>query len=320
MTKQAQNLKKIGVDVSKKTLDIELDEKHIFSINNTEKAFIDFLGKLDEPLDSIHFILEATGGYEKKFANFLLTQSIAVSVVNPKRVRDYAKALGILAKTDKIDAGVIRQYAGAANLILLKKKSKEDERLMSLCNRRKQLLKHQATEKQYLETTTDEEVYHSIQAFLNTLEEQIELLDRTIQALMEADTAYSVRKQLVVNVQGIGERTASTILVQLPELGQLSNKQISALAGVAPFCNDSGERKGKKMIWGGRKEIRTALYMPMLSAIQHNKVIKAFYDRLIARGKIRKVAVIACMRKLLTILNAMLKNNTPWNPNYAEHT
>ncbi|NOQ69589.1 MAG: IS110 family transposase [Gammaproteobacteria bacterium] len=319
MTKQAQNLKKIGVDVSKKKLDIELDEKHIFCIDNTEKAFIDFLEKLDAPLDSIHFVLEATGGYERKFASFLLSQSIAVSVVNPKRVRDYAKALGILAKTDKIDAGVIRQYANAANLILLKKKSKEDERLMSLCKRRKQLLKHQSTEKQYLETTTDEEVRHSIQAFLDILAEQIELLDRTIQALMEADAAYNVRKQLVVDVQGIGERTASTILVQLPELGQVSNKQISALAGIAPFCNDSGERKGKKMIWGGRKEVRTALYMPMLSAIQHNKVIKAFYDRLIAKGKIRKVAVIACMRKLLTILNAMLKNNTPWNPDYAKN-
>ena len=319
MTKQAQNLKKIGVDVSKKTLDIELDEKHIFSIDNNEKAFIHFLEQLDVPLDGIHFVLEATGGYEKKFADFLLSRSIAVSVVNPKRVRDYAKALGILAKTDKIDAGVIRQYAGAANLILLKKKSKEDERLISLTKRRKQLLKHQSTEKQYLETTTDKEVRLSIQAFLDTLAEQIESLDRTIQTLMEADANYSARKQLMIDVEGIGERTASTILVQLPELGQLSNKQISALAGVAPFCNDSGDRKGKKMIWGGRKEVRTALYMPMLCAIQHNKTIKAFYDRLIAKGKIRKVAVIACMRKLLTILNAMLKNNTPWNPEYAKN-
>ena len=319
MTKQVQNLKKIGVDVSKKTLDIELDEKHIFSIDNNEKAFFDFLKILNEPLDSIHFVLEATGGYERKFANFLLSQSIAVSVVNPKRVRDYAKALGILAKTDKIDAGVIRQFAGVAELVLLKKKSKSDERLTSLIKRRKQLLKHQSTEKQYLETTTDKDVRLSIQDFLDSLAEQIESLDRTIQALMETDKAYNTRKQLIVDVKGIGERTASTILVQLPELGQLSNKQISALAGVAPFCNDSGERKGKKMIWGGRKEVRTALYMPMLCAIQHNKMIKAFYDRLIAKGKIRKVAVIACMRKLLTILNAMLKNNTPWNPDYAKN-
>jgi transposase len=175
------------------------------------------------------------------------------------------------------------------------------------------------TQKAVIKTSINRKTVFRNNPFLDTLAEQIELLDRTIQALMEADAAYSIRKQLVVDVQGIGERTASTILVQLPELGQVSNKQISALAGIAPFCNDSGERKGKKMIWGGRKEVRTALYMPMLCAIQHNKVIKAFYDRLIAKGKIRKVAVIACMRKLLSILNAMLKNNTQWNPDYAKN-
>jgi transposase len=319
MTNQANKLKKIGVDVSKRTLDIEIDEKRCYRIANDEQAFIDFLETLDDPLEGIHFVLEATGGYEKRFAHFLLSQSIAVSVVNPKRVRDFARALGILAKNDKIDAHIIRQFAGVADLVLLKKKSEADERLMSLIKRRKQLLKHQTTEKQYLETTTDKEVRLSIQAFLKTLAEQIEALDCTIQALMAADATYNARKQLIVRVEGIGEQTASAILVQLPELGQLSNRQISALAGVAPFCNDSGERKGKMIIWGGRKEVRTALYMPMLSAIQHNKTIKAFYDRLIANGKIRKVAVIACMRKLLGILNAMIKNNTAWDPNYAKN-
>jgi transposase len=319
MTKATQVLKKIGVDVSKKKLDIAVDEQTFFTIDNNEKAFIEFLESLDMPLQGIHFVLEATGGYEKKFAHFLLSQSIAVSIVNPKRVRDFAKALGKLAKNDKIDAQVIRAFAKIADLVLLKRKSKADERLKSLIQRRKQLLKHQAVEKQYLETTTDKDLVLSIQDFLDTLSEQIESLDKTIQVLMEADDRYHARKQLVVAVNGIGERTASTLLVQLPELGQLSNKQISALVGVAPFCNDSGERKGKKMIWGGRKEVRSALYMPMLCAIQHNKTIKAFYDRLIAKGKIRKVAVIACMRKLLTILNAMLKNNTPWNPDYAKN-
>lgn len=318
MTKQVNKLKKIGVDVSKKTLDIEIDEQCCSRIDNDEKAFIAFLENLDEPLSDVHFVLEATGGYEKKLAHFLLSRSIAVSVVNPKRIRDFAKALGILAKNDKIDAHVIRQFAEVADLVLLKKKSQTDERLMSLVKRRKQLLKHQSTEKQYLETTTDNEVRLSIQAFLTTLAEQIKVLDSSIQKLMEADVTYNTRKQLIVNVEGIGEQTASAILVQLPELGQLSNRQISALAGVAPFCNDSGERKGKKIIWGGRKEVRTALYMPMLSAIQHNKTIKAFYDRLIANGKVRKVAVIACMRKLLGILNAMIKNNTAWDPNYAK--
>ena len=319
MTKQVNKLKKIGVDVSKRALDLEIDEQSCYRIGNNEKAFIDFLACLDEPLEDVHFVLEATGGYEKKFAHFLLSRSIAVSVVNPKRIRDFAKALGILAKNDKIDAHVIRQFAGVADLVLLEKKSPTDERLRSLIKRRKQLLKHQSTEKQYLETTTEKEVRVSIQAFLETLAEQIETLDRTIHKLMEADASYNARKQLIVHVEGIGEQTASAILVQLPELGQLSNRRISALAGVAPFCNDSGERKGKKIIWGGRKEVRSALYMPMLSAIQHNKAIKAFYERLIANGKVRKVAVIACMRKLLCILNAMLKNNTPWDPNYVNN-
>lgn len=300
------------------TLDIAIDEQRCDRIDNDEPAFIAFLESLDEPLEDLHFVLEATGGYEKKFVHFLLSRAIAVSVVNPKRVRDFAKALGILAKNDKIDARVIRQFATVADLVLVEQKSQVDERLMSLIKRRKQLLKHQTTEKQYLETTADKEVRLSIQAFLKSLAEQIEALDRTIQRLMQADVTYNTQKQLLVNVEGIGEQTASAILIQLPELGQLSNRQIAALAGVAPFCNDSGERKGKKIIFGGRKEIRSALYMPMLCAIQHNKIIKAFYDRLIANGKTRKVAVIACMRKLLCILNAMLKNNTAWDPNYAK--
>ncbi|HID82450.1 MAG TPA: IS110 family transposase [Thiotrichales bacterium] len=251
MDKAAQVLKKTGVDVSRTKLDIALDKQTFFSIDNTEKAFIIFLESLDRPLQGLHFVLEATGGYEKKFARFLLSQSIAVSIVNPKRVRDFAKALGRLAKNDKIDAQLIRAYADVADLFLLERKSQADERLKSLILRRKQLLKHQAVEKQYLETSTDKDVILSIQDFLGTLPEQIASLDKTIQTLMEADDRCRARKQLVVAVDGIGERTASTLLVHLPELGQLSHKQISALVGVAPFCNDSGERKGKKMIWGG---------------------------------------------------------------------
>jgi transposase len=318
MTKLNKNLNKVGVDVSKKKLDIKMNDNQFLTIDNTEKSFIHFLGKLDIPIKNLHFVMEATGGYEKKFASFLLSRSIAVSVVNPKRVRDFAKALGFLAKNDKIDAHVIRQFADVADLVLLTKKSDMDERLKSFVQRRNQLMRHQTIEKQYLETTADKEILASIRVFLDTLKEQIESLDKNIQRLMEADTSYSARKRLLTRVEGLGEQTVSAILVYLPELGQLTNKQISALAGVAPFCNDSGGRKGKKMIWGGRKEVRTALYMPMLCAIRYNPVIKAFYERLVARGKIRKVAVIACMRKLLTILNAMLKNNTEWDINYAK--
>jgi len=316
MTKLTQTLKKIGIDVSKKKLDIALDENTFVTIDNKEDAFIGFL-KTRDCWDGFHFVMEATGRYENKFAHYLQSQSIVVSVVNPKRVRDYAKSMGKLAKNDQIDSSVIREYAAAAKLIPLRKKGKEDERLRALTQRRSQLLKHQASEKQHLETTVDTEALKSIHAFLLMLEKQINSLETIIINLLDSDKVYSHKKQLMIGVSGLGERTVSTLLIQLPELGELGNKQISALVGVAPFCNDSGDRKGKKIIWGGRKEIRTALYMPMLSAIQHNKPIKAFYNRLVANGKNRKIAIIACMRKLLTILNSMIKNNTPWNPDYA---
>ena len=318
MNKTNQTLNKIGVDVSKKKLDIALNEVDFISIDNDVNAFEAFLNTISHPLNDVHFIMEATGGYESKFADFLLKKNIAVSIVNPKRVRDYAKAMGKLAKNDRIDARIIRSFATIANPVLLDKKSPREQKLRNIIKRRRQLLKHQTTEKLYLETTSEQEALDSIREMLEQLEIQIKAMDAEIQALMDADRGYCKKKKILVEVDGIGSQTVATLLANLPELGTLTNKQISALVGVAPFCNDSGERKGKKMIWGGRKQIRTALYMPMLCAIQYNKPIKAFYDRLIKKGKIRKVAVIACMRKLLTILNSMLKNNTRWNPNYAE--
>ncbi|RUM73742.1 MAG: IS110 family transposase [Sulfurovum sp.] len=318
MNKRNQMLNRIGVDVSKKKLDIAFNETDFVTIDNNEKAFQELLKTITMPLKDVHFIMEATGGYESKFADFLLSQNIAVSIINPKRVRDYAKAMGKLAKNDRIDAHVIREFANIANPVLLNKKSPEEQKLRNLIKRRRQLLKQQTIEKLYLETTSEREALDSIREMLKQLEIQIESMDAKIQTLMSADQSYRKKKELLIEVEGIGSQSVATILANLPELGTLNNKQIGALVGVAPFCNDSGERKGKKMIWGGRKQIRTALYMPMLSAIQYNKPIKAFYDRLIKKGKIRKVAVIACMRKLLTILNSMLKNNTRWDPNFSE--
>ena len=312
-----QTLNQIGVDVSKRKLDIAISDKKFVTIDNHESAFQEFLNTLTLPINKIHFILEATGGYESKFADFLLNKNIAVSIVNPKRVRDYAKAMGKLAKNDRIDAHVIRDFAKVVQPLLINKKTPQEQKLRNLVKRRRQLVKHQTTEKVYLETTTEKIALDSISKILAQLEKQIRSIDNKIQSLMDKDSNYREKKSMIVEVDGLGEQSAATLLANLPELGTLNNKQIAALVGVAPFCNDSGERKGKKMIWGGRKQIRTALYMPMLSAIRYNKPIKAFYDRLIKKGKIRKVAVIACMRKLLTILNAMLKNNTRWNPNYA---
>jgi transposase len=308
---------KIGVDVSKKKLDIAIDDDTVITIENIESAFQDLLKNFPYPLEEVHFVMEATGGYERKFARFLLSKSISVSVVNAKRVRDYAKAMGKLAKNDTIDAQVIRAFAKAINLVFLEEKSDKDYKLEGLVKRQQQLIKLQTIEKQYLETATEKIVIRSINTVIKLLEKQIVLTEKMIITLMENTEDHHERKKLLLGVQGIGERTASTLLIQLPELGKLNNKQISALLGVAPFCNDSGPRTGKKQIWGGRKIVRSSLYMPMLNAIQYNPVIKTFYKRLVARGKIRKVAVIACMRKLLTIINSMLRNKTEWNPKYG---
>lgn len=151
------------------------------------------------------------------------------------------------------------------------------------------------------------------------LEKRLESMDTRIQLLLNQDSFYLQKKQLMTEITGIAEQTAATLLIKLPELGKLSNKQIAALVGVAPFCNDSGQRQGRRMIWGSRKEVRTALYMPMLSVIQFNPPIREFYQRLIKKGKVRRVALIACMGKLLTMINAMLRNNSKWDPNHAKN-
>ena len=196
-------------------------------------------------------------------------------------------------------------------------RSSQEQKLRGLINRRKQLLKHLTVEKHYLETTTDKEALMSIKSMIKLLQRRLDKMDEQIQFSFDQNISYQHKKKLITGVIGIAEQTASTLLIKLPELGRLTNKQIAALVGIAPFCNDSGQYKGKRMIWGGRKEVRTALYMPMLSVIQFNPKIRAFYQRLINQGKIRKVAVIACIRKLLTILNSMIRNDTKWDTNYV---
>lgn len=318
MNKSNTTFNKIGVDVSKKKLDIAIDDKTVITIDNDDVAFSSFIETFNYPLNEVHFVMEATGGYERKFAQFLLSKSIAVSIVNAKRVRDYAKAMGKYAKNDRIDALVIRAFANAIELVFLKEKSKLEQQLESLVKRRQQLVKLQSVEKQHVETTIDPIASTSIKAVLEMLKSQLSSLDTVMENLLKNNKDHHDRKKLIVSVQGIGEQTALMLLIQLPELGKLNNKQVSALVGVAPFCNESGQRKGYKVIWGGRKTVRTNLYMPMLSAVRFNPLIKDFYKRLIARGKLPKVALIASMRKLLTILNSMLKNNMEWNPNHAK--
>lgn len=317
MNNSSETRKIIGVDVSKLKLDIVFDDYHC-TIENNEAAFKQLLNSNDFLKGECLFVMEATGGYERPFEQYLLSRDIHTAVVNPKRVRDHARSLGKLAKNDRIDATVIRDFAMTRKIILSKKKSPQEQRLQALLRRRQQLRRYLTTEKQQLEATVDKLMCSSINSMISLLEKRLEKLDTTLQSLINQDAETADKKRRLTSVTGIAEQTANTLLLRLPELGKLTHKEIAALVGVAPFCNDSGQYRGRRMIWGGRKEVRTALYMPMLSIIQYNPPIRAFYQQLIKRGKIRKVALIASMRKLLTMLNAMMKNNTEWCPDHAK--
>lgn len=317
MTHTLHKYTMVGVDVSKRKLDIAIDDKKHFTIENQESKFSSLVNSIAD-IDHVCVVMEATGGYERKLVNFLLSKGIAVSVVNAKRVRDYAKAIGQHAKNDRIDAHVIRQYAEMAQPKLCAKQTDSVIQLDALIKRRDQLVKQKVTEKHHLEAAIDADTIRSIKKFIKAFDKEIERIETKIKKLIETENDLKQQMKQLTQVTGVGNVTAATLLALLPELGQLSNKQISALVGVAPFCKDSGMRKGHRAVWGGRALIRSTLYMATLSAVHHNKPIKTFYQRLIANGKLKKVALVACMRKLLIILNSMTKNHTEWNPHFAQ--
>jgi len=239
-------------------------------------------------------------------------------VVNAKRVRDYAKSMGQLAKNDRIDAQMIRCYADAANNPrLLNVPDATEQALGSLVLRRQQLVKQPATEKQHLESALGQAARGSIKRVIKWLDQEIDTIEQESLALIQTHDSLNERLKRLCQVKGVSNITALSLLAELPELGTLNNKAISALVGVASFCRDSGMLKGKRTVWGGRSQVRTSLYMATLSAKRFNPPIKVFHERLMANGKTNKVAMVACMRKLLTILNSMLRNKTDWDPNFS---
>lgn len=307
----------IGVDISKQTLDVSFSDQKAASFENNPAGFKRLLKALKNQSQT-RVVMEATGGYEKPLAHFLQGQGIAVSIVNAKRVRDYAKALGRLAKNDRIDAEVIRLFAEAVNPHVMAVASHAQQALDALVRRREQLVKQRAMEKQHAETVGNKEAVRSIKRTIDFLDKEITRIEQAIKALINADSALIEKVERLSAVKGIGDITALTLIADLPELGQLTNKEISALVGVAPFCRDSGTLKGKRTTWGGRAQVRAILYMAALSAVQYNPPIKAFYNRLMKNGKTKKVALVATMRKLLIIINSMLRNNTEWNPEHGK--
>ncbi len=307
----------IGIDISKKKLDISFNDAETASYDNNLTGFKQLLKQIANK-KTTRIVMEATGGYERPLVNFLQEQGIAVSVVNAKRVRDYAKALGKLAKTDKIDSHVIRLFAEAINPDITKKLTESQQSLDSLTLRRNQLVKQRAMEKQHIETVTNKDTKRSINRSLKFLDKEIERIEEKIDELIHLDAKIKEKVDRLATIKGVGSVASVTMVSDIPELGTLSNKEISALVGVAPFCRDSGTMRGKRTIWGGRSQVRSILYMTTLSAVKHNPAIKVFYDRLVGKGKPKKTALVACMRKLIIMANSMIRNNSDWNPNHGK--
>lgn len=302
----------VGVDVSKKTLDVyRPDTKELSKIDNTESAIDDLCLALKKR-KRLMVVMEATGGYETLLLNQLAKHQIAAAVVNPRRVRDFAKGVGADAKTDPIDAVVISRFGEVVKPECLAVKSEHAQKHSALVTRRCQLLELINQENNRLKLSWDNDAQSSIGKVLDCLKEQLKCMDEQLAKMLENDTENREAIEILTSVKGVGPVTISTLIAELPELGQLNRGEIAKLVGVAPINRDSGKKSGKRFIGGGRGHVRRVLYMATIVAIRHNATIKAFYLRLKANGKESKVAIVACMRKLITILNLLIKNNEVW--------
>lgn len=307
----------IGIDVAKATLDLHLlPSGQTHQLPNTSQGHRHLRKLLPDPAGCL-IVLEATGGYEREVVADLLDAGYRLAVINPRRARDFAKAFGLMAKTDRIDAQVLARYAEVVKPAPIEKAPEKQAEIQQLVTRRRQLIDLRTQESNRWQITRAKAAKKSIQAVLNTLERQIRDIEKAIETLVESDDEWRQRAQLIESVPGLGGVTATTVLADVPELGKLNRQQISALVGLAPYNNDSGPRKGKRSIAGGRKSVRSVLYMAALAAKRCNPVIKAFAQRLSQHGKPFKVVLTACMRKLLVILNSIVKSGQPWNPKLA---
>ena len=264
-------------------------------------------------------VLEATGGYETPLVAALATAGLPVVVANPRQVRDFAKATGQLAKTDRLDAHILALFAERVQPMPRPLPDTALQHLEALITRRRQLLDMLTAERNRLEHAAAP-IRRNITQHIRWLERRVADVDRDLDDTIQGSPVWRAKENLLRTVPGIGPIVSRTLLADLPELGQLNRKQIAALVGVAPLARDSGTRKGKRLVWGGRAPVRAVLYMGALVASRRNPVIRVFYLRLIAAGKPKKLALTACMRKLLTILNAMMRTNTPWRLNAQPDT
>jgi|WetSurMetagenome_2_1015567.scaffolds.fasta_scaffold205546_1 transposase len=303
----------VGIDVSKAKLDVCLLPSGQIAVFDNEaqgiRQLVELLGK-QPPV--ARCLLEATGRYDRRCAADLMEAGFPVAVVNPRQARDFARSLGRLAKTDTIDARTLAEFAKIGHVRPSEKTPENRAILDDLMTRRRQVTQMLAAEKTRREGLIHKIARASVDKVVRLLEQQRENLDRQIARLIESDDDWKGRRDLLASVPGVGVTTASQLVADLPELGKLNRQQIAALVGVAPLNRDSGSLRGHRTIFGGRAAVRTGLYMATLSAMRCNPLIQPFAQRLIAAGKAFKVAMIACMRKLVTILNVMARNNQHW--------
>lgn len=306
----------VGIDVSKGWLDVAVHEQKETDRCSNDEIGIGSLVKKLRKLKPQLIVVEPSGGFEMLVVAELSLAGLAVAVVNAKRVRDFAKSTGQLAKTDKLDARVLAHFAAVIRPAVRSLRTEEEEQLTALLTRRRQVLDMLTVEKNRL-VTVRAKMRPDLETHIHWLSTNLKELDQEIEEFVKGSPIWKEKDTLLQSVPGVGPVTSATMLGMLPELGLLNRQEIAALVGVAPVNKDSGRKKGKRRIYGGRGDVRSVLYMAALSAKKHNPFIRKFYERLIRHGKEKKVALTACMRKLLVILNAMVRSNQPWRSQAA---
>lgn len=312
-----KNQEYVGVDVSKESLDmVEYSTGEIRSFGNDDAGIAEAMTWLKQVKPTIT-VMEATGGMEVSLYIALQEANLPVAVINPRQIRDFAKSMGILAKTDKVDAKVLARYAATIQPEARPLPDEQARQLNTLVTRRRQLVEMIIAEGNRVTTTRDKTIKHRIHAHIDWLKQELADVDKGMSQMMKENPVWHAKDKLLQSVPGVGPVLSATLIAELSELGSLNRKKIAALAGVAPLNHDSGKHRGERSIWGGRCSVRQPLYMATLTAVRFNPTIRMFYERLLANGKTKKVALIACMHKLLMILNVMLKHNSYWSCNYA---
>ena len=302
----------VGIDVAKDELVVHiLPTNQQLTVPNSAEG-IKELVKLFKKNNPKQIILEATGGLERELLTSLAAKGFAVTLVNPRQARDFAKGLGELAKTDAVDARILARFAQLQCLPVRPLPSLETQEMNDLVTRRQQLVTMKTQETNRLHTARQKSIKKSIEKIIKAFDEQIAAIDSRIAKMIEANPDWNEKDKILQSVPGMGPKTSQVLISALPELGTLNRQEIAALVGVAPFCHDTGKKSGARRIKGGRANVRSALYMATLSAIRYNQTFKEFHERLIANGKKFKVAMVAAMRKMITVLNVMVKTKTSW--------